>query len=308
MQSLGEKLRQARTALGLDLTQVSVLTKIPPNFLQAIEADDRHSLPGGFFYKNWVKQYAAALSLDVNAVGAEADNLIAGDAPPALPGQQALPQMRPAPLNFSGRGTGWQRSVISVGALLAVIVGCSGLYAWWHNTQVLAGTKMENASDVPKAAPPADFHSPAAPDSATDLAAAPVKQPVQVQASPLEADRALPVSPQDVQIEVAATQQTWLSITPDGKQVFSGVLQPAEVRLIAAHEAATIRVGNAGGITVRLNGKSIGPIGLNGQVRTVVINKTGFQIIEPKPATVNPSPDSALPSPNRASVFTTLQQ
>ena len=167
---------------------------------------------------------------------------------------------------------------------------------------------METANDVPKAAPPPDVHSPVAPDSATDLAAAPVKQPVQVQASPREADRALPVSPQDVQIEVAATQQTWLSITPDGKQIFSGVLQPAEVRLIAAHEAATIRVGNAGGITVRLNGKSIGPIGLNGQVRTVVINKMGFQIIEPKPPAVNPSPDPALPSPNRASIFTTLQQ
>jgi hypothetical protein len=87
----------------------------------------------------------------------------------------------------------------------------------------------------------------------------------------------------DVQIEVSATEQTWVSITGDGKPAFSGTLQPAEIKTVAARDGARIRTGNAGGLQVRLNGKSIGPIGPAGQIRTVIINKTGFQILEPKP-------------------------
>ena len=302
MQSLGQKLRDARLIRGFDIDQVSVLTKIPSNFLASIEADDRHALPGGFFYKNWAKQYAEILSLDVAAIAAEVDNVIAGDAPPVLPGQQAPLCMRPPPMSVAGKGTGWRRSLISVAALVVVVVGCSGLYALWHNRENLLGAAAENA---PTSERPATHDSAPAP-AQTVKSIAP-----KVQVPPQEADRAADALTGDVQIELAATEQTWLSITPDGKQVFSGVLQPAEVRLIAAHEAATIRVGNAGGITIRLNGKAIGPIGQNGQVRTLVINKAGFQIIDPKPPlVVTPTADAAAgeTSNGRVSVLTTIQQ
>jgi len=64
MLSVGEKLQRARLDRGLDLASVASLTKINPKYLQAIEADDRASLPSAFFYKSFVHQYASLLSLD----------------------------------------------------------------------------------------------------------------------------------------------------------------------------------------------------------------------------------------------------
>ena len=47
-----EVLQRARLDQGIDLATVAARTKIKAKYLQAIEADDRKSLPGGFFYKS----------------------------------------------------------------------------------------------------------------------------------------------------------------------------------------------------------------------------------------------------------------
>jgi hypothetical protein len=51
-----------------------------------------------------------------------------------------------------------------------------------------------------------------------------------------------------------------------------------------------MRVGNAGGIAVRLNGKEIGPIGGRGQVRTIRFTPDNFEIVEPPPAVPDDAP------------------
>ena len=42
-----------------------------------------------------------------------------------------------------------------------------------------------------------------------------------------------------------------------------------------------MKIGNAGGVDVQWNGKSIGPIGARGQVRTVRFTRENFKILEP---------------------------
>src|SRR5882724_9624958 len=88
MPSVGEKLQRARLERGLDLASVASLTKINSKYLQAIEADDRASLPSAFFYKSFVHQYASVLSLDTQELDAEIDPVLSAEAPPALPGQE----------------------------------------------------------------------------------------------------------------------------------------------------------------------------------------------------------------------------
>ena len=298
MSSVGEKLRKARLDQGLDLSQVADQTKIGSRYLDAIEKDDRSTLPGGFFYKNWVQQYATFLALDVASIAAEVDRTVAHDAEPALPGQgksQIIREQRIAPLDIPGMNSnnGGSRMVYPVVVLLGVVLGCSAFYAWWRNTQMTA-TVAEAKSEV--SAPTSSGRIEPAPSSAMPVEPlaesphgpvnSPAAGPDKPVGSPETAGSHLtPIAPDDVRIEISATQETWVSVTPDGKQVFVGILQPAEVRTLGAHDTAMIRTGNAGGLLVRLNGKSIGPIGPNGQVRTVIINKTGFQIVEPKPIT-----------------------
>jgi cytoskeletal protein RodZ len=56
--SLGEQLRRAREARGVNLREVSEQTRITMRHLEAIEADDYKALPGGIFNKSFIKSYA----------------------------------------------------------------------------------------------------------------------------------------------------------------------------------------------------------------------------------------------------------
>lgn len=85
-------------------------------------------------------------------------------------------------------------------------------------------------------------------------------------------------------VKLVASEKTWVSISANGKVVFSGILQPNEVRNLAGVERARMVVGNAGGLEVLTDGKSIGPIGPPGQVRVVLITPEGPQIIRRPPS------------------------
>jgi hypothetical protein len=82
-------------------------------------------------------------------------------------------------------------------------------------------------------------------------------------------------------VEVAAVEATWLSITADDKEIYSGVLEAAETKALEGHDTARIRTGNAGGVNVLFNGKTIGSLGPRGQVRTVLFTRDNYEIIEP---------------------------
>jgi hypothetical protein len=84
-----------------------------------------------------------------------------------------------------------------------------------------------------------------------------------------------------VVLSLSATEKTWLSITSNGKKIFSGILEPSQSKTLTGAEDATLKVGNAGGIEVLWNGKSIGPIGPRGQVRTVQFTPEKFRILSP---------------------------
>jgi hypothetical protein len=82
-----------------------------------------------------------------------------------------------------------------------------------------------------------------------------------------------------VVLNLAATEKTWLSITSEGKRIFSGFLEPSQTKILTGLDAARMTVGNAGGINVLLNGKPIGPIGKSGQVRVVVFTPDNFEVL-----------------------------
>jgi cytoskeleton protein RodZ len=87
--------------------------------------------------------------------------------------------------------------------------------------------------------------------------------------------------PADSRVELAltATEETWLSATLDGTPVFSGFLEANQTKTIEGKEFAELRVGNAAGLEVRLNGKPLGPLGAHGQVRNMAFTSDKFQFV-----------------------------
>ena len=68
MASLGQWLRQEREARNISLEEIASATKIVSRYLEAVEADRLDMMPGGFFVKGIIRNYARAVGLDPDEV------------------------------------------------------------------------------------------------------------------------------------------------------------------------------------------------------------------------------------------------
>jgi cytoskeletal protein RodZ len=305
MLSVGETLRRARLEQGLDLCAVAARTKISARYLEAIECDDRKRLPSGFFYKSFVDQYAKSLSLDTREINAEIDRVLSADEPLPLPGFESVVARNVPPIAFAHRfHTG--RSYTSAATLVLVVVGCSGVYAWWHDTRsfgfnaasfskmtddVRAFARRKTAFASSKAVKPSpkpvatSARPPSVPrQKFTESAVVPVA--LASNTKPSETEEIALGSPAvasdyKVMLDLMAHEATWLSVSSDGKPVFSGILQPNQSKSVGGRQFAKMRVGNAAGLEVRLNGRLLAPLGARGQVLIVLFTPDNFQIFSP---------------------------
>ena len=283
MTSVGAILRSAREGQGRGTAEIAEELCIIQRYLRAIENDDLKCLPGTFFYKSFARQYAAVLGIPYKHIQAGMEQLIAGQQDRSMPREPVRPQessppswrerlgfdrkkrTSPPPVRepdpivqssnkdyFTDGRIGFPMAILAV-----VLLACSGFYAWWN--------RPPQARVIP-------------PKQQAEL---PLPQTVSL-ASPVSAIE-LSTDQEHLVLNLSATERTWLSITSEGKEIFSGILQPSQTKTLTAQEMAKMKVGNAGGIEIRLNGKEIGPIGSSGQVKTILFTRDNFEILEPKP-------------------------
>ena len=264
MFSVGETLQRARLEQELAVATVAARTKISAKYLEAIEADDRSSLPSSFFYRSFVQQYARALSLDTQEIDAEIDRMLSAEAPLPLPGQDNPTSKKVAPMVLSAA---FRRSRIyaSLVGFIVMLAACSGIYGWWYNNRAGTSARTEPNRPVAKAEPvPAALAS----------AASDARQSASLTS-------AAPAAPSRVLLDLMAREATWLSVSSDGRPVFSGILAANQSKTVEGKEYAKMRVGNAAGLEVRLNGRLLAPLGHRGQVLIVVFTSDNVQITPP---------------------------
>lgn len=315
MMSIGERLRAERERQGLSISRVSEILRINARYLEAIERDDPDSLPGGFFYRSFVRQYARFLKIDDEEIERQLEAL----RPPSLVVAAQPETSEPFPLEveaLSSSAPHWEwlgQLPWSVIGLVAVLLGGAAIYSLWHHgrngvekppppaisapppvtapataqappqvapppSPVLSGEPAERPSAAPGPMP-AEAGKPTA-TSPTPVAAPPP--------TPARDTRDAPPDAPGVRFPVAleATGEVWVSVTSAGRTLFVGTLQPGQSRQVEAAGSAKLVVGNAGGIEVRVNGKPVGPLGPKGQPRAVVLTPEG--IVPPSPPTPRP--------------------
>jgi len=74
--TLGEKLRAAREARGVTISEVAEQTRIAPMYIECIENDNYKPLPGGIFNKGFVKSYARFIGYDEQQALGEYNSLL----------------------------------------------------------------------------------------------------------------------------------------------------------------------------------------------------------------------------------------
>lgn len=287
MNSIGERLRQERLRRGLDLNQIAEFTKISPIMLEAIEADDFDRLPGSFFARSFVRQYAQALGLDEEEFESELRRVAGFGHPATDQPQPALPEIvvrpQPVPSARSRPNRSWLGSLV---AFLLILVACSAIYRWQKTRSTSAKSQqVSNTSPSPTPTPP-PAATPEPTSTPLDTAAAePAATP-----SPEPSQPPSPV-PAGIHLELQATSEVWVRVVSDAKALYSGVLQPNETRAFEGTDWLTLRVGNAAALAATYNGKPLGELGPEGQARTVTFTPNGFQVVAPAPATPAAAPD-----------------
>lgn len=156
---VNDTLRAAREAAGLDIKQLSQLTRVTSRHLEAIEAGDYASLPGRPYALGFARSFAKAVGLDerviADAVRAELDT----HAPPPPP--RVINQFEVGdPIKTPTRLTGW------LAAGLALAIALAGLVFW--------RSYYLPSAELPSLVGPEE----ATPAAAPSAAAAPVTPPI----------------------------------------------------------------------------------------------------------------------------------
>lgn len=248
----GQLLRTAREEKGWSLVQAEDMTKIRVRYLEAMENENYVILPGITYIKGFLRTYSKHLGLNPE----EILELYKSTEPKAQPiVEPVLTVTRKRPL--------WLRPMI------AVLVGVIAL-----------GTVVEIATlSKPKGkAPTADYTPsplPSAPKTDQQKQADESNVPTQPQKVEQNPPNAIAATTDGLKAQLVFTQPCWLVVNADGKSVLEGTYSQGTTKeLTATDKIELITVGNAGGVTITLNGMNYPSLGASGQViHNVVLNK-----------------------------------
>ncbi len=277
MGSAGENLKSEREARGISLREISEHTKISVRFLKAIEEEKLEMLPGGIFNKSFVRHYAAYLGLDEQQTVAEYFEEADRDRDAATPLAAALPKegmLQPAsgnlPLIFAAFVLG-----------IIVVVGIAYIiYRFTYREAISASpTAVPAAPDRPSSG--TGSRPEAVTGAPSGAAARPLLEKAPTLAAAIEETRQergsrMEPAPASLLLEIGSLRAVWLSVTADGDLQWEGILEPQQSRRVGANEIIQMHVGDAGGLTLTLNGNPLPSAGDDGEVKRLTISADGF--------------------------------
>ena len=299
MESLGQILRRERERRGLSIEELAGQTRINPAYFRAIEAGDRKSLPGGFFYRSFIRQYARLLELPESVYEQEIARSLQEEsqAPPVTLPERHI-DVPPLPAGVTDRAAETRRWLLRLAGLVAVVALSTMLYAvylrWRTPAEVVQTDAAAPPIAMPASAEPEPTPAPAAalPDAAPQSVppAAPSAEPATVQ------PETAPASAGAVRVRLAAREAVWVEVWADGRRVFNNLMNAADSRSFDAQARIRVLLGNAGGMDFEWNGAAVAPVGPRGQVRTVEFGTDSYQLITPAPAAPAPAAEPKTPA------------
>lgn len=277
MESIGKELQREREARGISLKDISLQTKIGLRYLEAIENDRLDLLPGGFFTRHILKAYISAIGLKPE------DWLSRYDLPGLRPPSQEQPtstkgsqsQKESAADNIKYYLASREKKAEPlpdeqkkelrldkiVWITLSVIVLCLFVFLIYLSIQTTrknvearkAGEKVQAEVTIPaeETLVPAEI-------TTTETVVQP--QPIQ-----------------GLQLELSFEEDCWIQVYADGNLIVDGLKLEGFRIQVRAEAELVINLGNAGGISFRLNGQPGKRLGKRGAVvKNIMITRDNW--------------------------------
>jgi hypothetical protein len=250
----GDTLRQAREDLGASLSEAERETRINRRYLEALEIEDDSSLPPAVYTRGFIRTYCTYLGLSPDGMF----DLFG----PRRSIEERV-QIRPIPADVAATPRRSFRPVVTVAAL--VLFGLIVAYVWGQYTFLKENVDQLDASASARAAPtltpgargviPIASPSPAVPGIPVLAVGSPSPGPMAASGG----------AASNLVVDAKVVEQTWLEVWVDGKSALAETVQPGFTRSYSADQQVRMRVGNAAGVQVVVNGSSQGPLGAHGQ-------------------------------------------
>jgi len=257
MESPGEYLRREREQRGISLASIFEATRVPRNCLEALERDDYETLPHPTFVKGYIKSYCRHLGLD------ETDAVLRYEL--YLRESSERPQRNEHSLSIvkaetSSSLSGNSRNIyilIGVGLLMIVLFY---MVSPGGGGRATAPEPVAAASDDATAGRDAAAKAEAVPE--TEKKAAQPARPGPVAAEEAVRKTARPGH----RLTARATEEVWIQVSVDGDEPVDVLLKEGEAAAWEAEDGFSLVVGNAGGVSLTLDGEDLGPLGKSGHV------------------------------------------
>jgi len=249
----GSKLREARERKGISLRQIANATKISVSALEALERNDISRLPGGIFSRAFVRSYAVEVGLEPEATIQDFIAQFPHDSVTA--GHPTSEQIEDNEALESDR-----RMASTFLRLLAISLPIAGVVLYF----TISGWQTRSAPEPP---------APVAHEAKPDVAA-----PIPAPEVPAVAPAVQPVEPTDrLTVGLLASGRCWINATVDGKKVLERLMEAGERQTFEVKQEMTLTAGDAGALTLTLNGVPARSLGRAGDVVTTRLNLTNFK-------------------------------
>jgi cytoskeletal protein RodZ len=242
--TLGSMIEEARQAAGFSLAQLASATNIRATVLSQIEKDDFSNCGGHTYARGHIRNIAIALKAD------QAEFLRVFDEEQGIEART----MSELLVENSIMQRPNDKPKISLKSLLIISIACLGIAGVM---QIVLSNISMNQNATPRVEV-SESSSPITTESPNTTTTSPSEQ------STFSTGTGVSV------ILNAVRNKSWIFVSDaSGRTLFSGEISQGEVRTFTSDQRLDLKVGNAGGVDLEVNGKSIDPIGANGQVVSV---------------------------------------
>ena len=270
---IGRLLEDKRKELSLTLEEVEQATKIRKRYLTALERDDYAILPDAVYARGFLKTYANYLGLDGEALSRQLKSSTRTrrergiNYNPRPESDFEKPLITPSGL----RGT--QKRKISTSAIVTLIVAVLALAAVIAALYFVGrGVQASKEGNPPSGETPPrqERQNVADREKAHEVGLAKEdaigsKGKAGDDEGPAGAKQSAPPDTLRVLVNVRE-RPSWILIRADGTAVYEQVAQPGFSKTFEAEQQLYIKSGDAGAVTVEINGQNAGTLGGAGEI------------------------------------------
>lgn len=245
---LGEILRERRESLNLSIEEAAKATKLKKSTILALENGDYKELQEPVYIRGFLKVYASLLNLDYNKLSPILDREL------RLAGKLEEEEER------NNRGL---KPLLLIISIIVIIIVFVLIIVFRHGTlgfivrRETHTNRVEISQQIEE--PAKEETQPLEKMVSKELQS---KEEVTVKETP---SQVIPEK-KEISIEIKGLDYSWLRVIVDGNKVFEGFLNNGDFYSWKGKERIIVRTGNAGGISIKVNGKDLGILGKKGEV------------------------------------------